>query len=183
MARKSRSDWLDDGLLVLAEQGEIGLVIDNLTKRLGVTKGSFYHHFRSREDYSIALLQHWEQQMTQQVIELNQEKNTPAQKAGNLTQLTTRLENRELEVAIRAWALRDPMAHEFQLRVDASRRAYTIELARGVMGKTMAADRLGTLVFALYVGAQQVLPPIQDDNLRDLFSDITDAFQLSKEEP
>ncbi|HVN70419.1 MAG TPA: TetR/AcrR family transcriptional regulator, partial [Desulfomonilia bacterium] len=43
--------WLEQGLKILATKGPGALSIEGLTKVTGKTKGSFYHHFGSREKY------------------------------------------------------------------------------------------------------------------------------------
>lgn len=43
--RFHREAWLAAALDVLAEEGQAKLRIDKLAGDLGVTKGSFYHHF------------------------------------------------------------------------------------------------------------------------------------------
>ncbi|MEV0105289.1 helix-turn-helix domain-containing protein [Nocardia sp. NPDC050799] len=41
-------DWLQAGYTVLAEEGFRALELDEICRRLGVTKGSFYHHFSDK---------------------------------------------------------------------------------------------------------------------------------------
>ena len=60
--RKSKQDWLEVGLKTLGEFGENGLTIERLTGTLGVTKGSFYHHFRNVEDFREQLIAFWADQ-------------------------------------------------------------------------------------------------------------------------
>lgn len=48
-SRRSKIDILAFGLDILSEYGEGELTIDFLCQKLGVTKGSFYHHFKSRD--------------------------------------------------------------------------------------------------------------------------------------
>ncbi len=45
-----------------------GLAIEPLARSLGTTKGSFYWHFRDREDLIHAALERWESQETDAVI-------------------------------------------------------------------------------------------------------------------
>ena len=47
----SRTQWLDQGLLTLADKGPQYVKIDVLCLELGVTKGSFYHHFSHHADF------------------------------------------------------------------------------------------------------------------------------------
>src|SRR5258706_13627413 len=59
-ARLSADDWAQAALDVLGEQGLSAVGVEPLARRLGVTKGSFYWHFPSREALLTAALEHWE---------------------------------------------------------------------------------------------------------------------------
>lgn len=59
--RLSAENWEDAALEVIAEQGVNALAVEALARRLGVTKGSFYWHFRTREALLQAALERWEQ--------------------------------------------------------------------------------------------------------------------------
>ena len=62
--RLSAEDWLDGALEVLTERGLTGVAVEPLAKRLGVTKGSFYWHFSSRDELIEAALRQWERRGT-----------------------------------------------------------------------------------------------------------------------
>ncbi len=64
MTRKTKLDWIEQGLAILAEESSPALTTEALTKRLDVTKGSFYHHFTNYEDYKLNLLSYFEQVQT-----------------------------------------------------------------------------------------------------------------------
>lgn len=55
----SRDDWIETALAVLAAEGVEGVQITQLARRLGVTRGSFYWHFETREALLDALLGEW----------------------------------------------------------------------------------------------------------------------------
>lgn len=57
----SANDWEQQALEVIAEQGITALAIEPLARRMGITKGSFYWHFNSRESLLEQALQSWEQ--------------------------------------------------------------------------------------------------------------------------
>lgn len=59
-ARLTAVDWERGALEMIAEQGVAGLAIEALARRLGVTKGSFYWHFRTRDALLNAALERWE---------------------------------------------------------------------------------------------------------------------------
>ncbi len=58
--RLSAADWAQAALDLMAEQGLAAVGVEPLARRLGVTKGSFYWHFPSREALLTAALEHWE---------------------------------------------------------------------------------------------------------------------------
>lgn len=55
-----REDWIEIGLHILCECGPSALRVEPTAKRLGVSKGSFYWHFRDRAAWRDALLSYWE---------------------------------------------------------------------------------------------------------------------------
>ena len=59
-ARLSAEDWAQAALDQIAEQGVASVAVEPLARRLGVTKGSFYWHFPSREALLVAALERWE---------------------------------------------------------------------------------------------------------------------------
>ncbi|CRK56408.1 Transcriptional regulator, TetR family [Alloactinosynnema sp. L-07] len=67
--RLTRTDWITAALAALAEGGVSAVAVDPLAKRLDVTRGSFYWHFKSRDDLLLSALEWWEQEGTASVIE------------------------------------------------------------------------------------------------------------------
>jgi AcrR family transcriptional regulator len=67
--RLGRNDYFEAGLQLLAEGGAKIVTIGNLCHRLGVTKGSFYHHFESGPEFMRALLLYWESAYGRQLAE------------------------------------------------------------------------------------------------------------------
>jgi AcrR family transcriptional regulator len=58
--RLSRDDWVRVALDAIAENGLGAVAVEPLAARLGVTKGSFYSHFASRDELIEAALESWE---------------------------------------------------------------------------------------------------------------------------
>ena len=59
-SRLSAEDWAQAALDLIAEQGVAAVAVEPLARRLGVTKGSFYWHFPSRDALLRAALERWE---------------------------------------------------------------------------------------------------------------------------
>lgn len=66
--RLSKDQWLDNALKLINQQDFGSLTIDRLVASLGVTKGSFYWHFKNRKDFVLQLIGYWDTQFTQLVI-------------------------------------------------------------------------------------------------------------------
>jgi AcrR family transcriptional regulator len=57
----SAADWEREALELIAEKGVQALAVEPLARRMGITKGSFYWHFSSRESLLEQALQRWEE--------------------------------------------------------------------------------------------------------------------------
>lgn len=57
-----RQDWLRVARLALIRTGPDGVAVEPLARQLKVTKGSFYWHFKNREELLECLLQDWEEE-------------------------------------------------------------------------------------------------------------------------
>ncbi|MDP3278069.1 MAG: TetR family transcriptional regulator [Deltaproteobacteria bacterium] len=156
MTKTNTSEWIEAGLTLLREGGQDALNIARLCEELERTKGSFYHHFASIDAYRLALLEEWEQRNTHAPIA--HAKGTPAGDARRaaLSDAVRQLDGR-LDLAVRAWGLRDPVAREHVARVDTLRIDYLADL---LPGRTPRARRLliARLEYAAFLGHQQLDP-------------------------
>lgn len=151
--RTSPAEWCAAGLALLRDEGIGALTVERLCAALGKTKGSFYHHFRNLDAFLHALLARWEEELTDAPIRDAGSERNPRRRGARLDEVVRRLDHR-LDVAVRAWALRDARARSAMARVDARRIAYLTELhrARRVGDPRTAAE----LEYAAFVGAQQL---------------------------
>ncbi|MBP7737920.1 MAG: TetR/AcrR family transcriptional regulator [Spirochaetes bacterium] len=163
--------WLDEGLKILETKGPSMLSIDSLTLRTGKTKGSFYHHFSSREAYIKSLLEYYERISTLEVLDVTGGGASPRTGLKMLTKLTFQLSG-GLELAIRAWALYDPMVKRFQDRLDRQR----LEHIRGLHAASgMDEDAARTRSYrdySLYIGLLQLKHHHSDEGFRMLLKSI-----------
>jgi AcrR family transcriptional regulator len=68
-SRLSREDWLQETLKLLQHRGLEGVKIVVIAERMGVTSGSFYWHFKNLRDLLDCLLDYWERELTNAVME------------------------------------------------------------------------------------------------------------------
>lgn len=117
-----RHDWIEGSIDALADEGVAGMRVEVLAKRFGVTKGSFYWHFKDRQDLIDAVLNTWK---AGRIRDINKQSDASAGK--ECEQLLQILEvygsnrNRKgiaIELAVRDWARRDAQAAAIVAEVD-----------------------------------------------------------------
>ncbi len=160
--RLSPEDWIAAGFRALAQGGVSALRAEALARELGVSKGSFYWHFKDVPAFHAVMLRHWREQATDRIITMVQEGATdPAERLLLLADLATSdldmpYGGFHTEAAIRAWARGDPQVAAVQQQVDEQRLAFITGCfdAAGLPGARARAR----LSLAALVGAQN-LPP------------------------
>jgi TetR/AcrR family transcriptional repressor of nem operon len=55
----ARQKLIDAAILAIREQGYTATSVDDLCGRVGITKGAFFHHFKSKEALAIAAIEDW----------------------------------------------------------------------------------------------------------------------------
>lgn len=125
----SARDWLDQGLRTLAEKGFTALKAEPLSKTMGVSRGSFYWHFADISAFHAALLQHWREIATEQIIAILE---SGANKGERLRLLLERVFTAKLtlENAVRTWATLNPAARSAVQTIDRRRLGYIESLLR-----------------------------------------------------
>jgi AcrR family transcriptional regulator len=156
--------WLEEGLRVLAEQGAPGIRIDRIAARLGLSKGSFFHHFDSVAAYRRALLHRWESGALHDLGDAE-----PATILQDLAARVGTLLDLRLEVAVRAWALQDPDAAAAQQRVDLARLAALETIWSRIVEDPRRARAAAMLPHLIAIGATTALPPTSREDLESAF--------------
>lgn len=151
-----RAAWIKGALAALAEDGHAGLRIELLAKRLHVTKGSFYWHFKDRRDLIDAVLDEWKNGRIADI-----RKQTTARPGEELAVLQHTMEiysegkNRKglpIELAIREWARRDSLAATVVEEVDAERLACAARQFKSLGLDDAEAQARSVLLYAYVFG-------------------------------
>ena len=64
----NRDNWLKAARLALLTGGVEAVRVERLARNLSVTKGSFYWHFKDREELLDLLLREWEEELLKDII-------------------------------------------------------------------------------------------------------------------
>jgi len=114
--RLGRSDWIEAGAAILRESGITGVKLAALTARLGVSIGSFYHHFTSFEQYLGDLADHYSVERVRFELDIaSAGKLGPVARIRRLGTVSLQRDTFRLDQAMRVWATMDARA-EVNLR-------------------------------------------------------------------
>lgn len=153
--RTPREAWIEQGLRTLAASGVEAVRIEVLAKALGVTKGGFYGYFADREALLTAMLDTWERESVDEVLESVQREDDPRDKvvlAGRLTLSSDRLLG--VDLAIRNWARHDEAVAARLRRVDNERMQLLREMIATFCSDPDEIEARSLLAFCLAIGNQ-----------------------------
>ena len=118
-SRLSRNSWLEVALELLQNDGINAVTVDALAIQLGITRGSFYHHFKDRNDLSREMLDYWKQKWA---VEIREDvASLGLDGLQSLTALGNLIHHRkaaDYDTAVRAWAIHDEQAREIVREAD-----------------------------------------------------------------
>lgn len=162
--------WAEAATEVLVNQGIDHVRVDVLAKQLQVTRGSFYWHFKDREDLLRSVLQAWRARATEQLTaRLERAHDDPREQLRDLLSLPFRgrsaVRAARIELAIRAWARRDAMARAFVDEADAARIGYIAQVF-SALGFGIAEARARAQLLYSYEVAASLLAPQGGDAQR-----------------
>lgn len=160
----TKDDWIAAGLDALAEGGESAIRVDRLAARLGVTKGSFHHHFRGAAALRAAVLESFRQSREElaEAIGRGVDEMNEAAALEHLAALIARVPDDRLDRAVRSWALVDERARAVQDAIDAQQLAALESIWRRIVPSEHA--RTAALIpFLALVGASATTAVDRDD--------------------
>ena len=153
--RLGREDWIDAALQALADGGPSAVAVERLAARLGTTKGSFYWHFKDREDLVTAALATWERQETDALIEEMHEVADPVERLQMATVMAIEYEEEERPDVRLLPSASDPVVGEVVRRVQHKRLDFLARIFREA-GFPPAESRVrARLAYSLALGWHQ----------------------------
>ncbi len=172
--------WVETAIDVLAREGISGLRVEVVAKRCGVTKGSFYWHFKDRQALLDAVLERWK---AGRIVDI--EKTTAAARGNEREQLHYAIEvygasrnqkGMSIELAVRDWARHDIRAAAVVESVDLYRLECTRKLFVAAGMSDAEAKSRSLLLYACVFGLSLMHYTHFDDNLNDLKQRIADRI-------
>jgi AcrR family transcriptional regulator len=148
----SAQGWVEAGLVALAHGGGDAVAVEPLARSLGVTKGSFYWHFKDQAALLEAIVAEWEERTTTRVIlELSKLVDPRERLTSLFRRAVSSALGSSLEFAIAAVA-RAPRLARQRRRVVHRRVDFLIRCYLDLGYDRPEARRRAAIAYATYVG-------------------------------
>lgn len=167
-------DWVDAAYFAMAEDGVGSVAVEPLARRLGVTRGSFYWHFRDRRALVEAALERWERESTEAVISATRSIADPLERFVRLAEEAFDeaprdddasggdvSRRRAFELAV-SDAADDPVVRPFLRRVTKRRIGYVEECYRALGLPPEEAGHRALMAYAAYAGTVRLFRDVPD---------------------
>jgi len=179
-----RSTWIQAAFDTLADEGVGGIRVEILARRLHVTKGSFYWHFKDRQDLLDGILETWKVGRIRDIVKQTRPEagHEEAQLFHVIDVYSASRNNKGIliELAVREWARRDPAAALTVEEVDAERLrcARDLFVACGVpLGE---ASTRSVLLYAYVFGVSMMNCEKFEGDLAATKADINELITRSR---
>jgi AcrR family transcriptional regulator len=145
-------NWIQAAFLRLSAQGVEAVRVELLARDLGATKGSFYWHFKDREDLLSRVMLQWEQEEMQWLEAAQEPGSGAAVRWARFIERSANLDRARLEISFRAWARRDNHVAIHVATIEAKRRAHVASVLRDVGFTPSTAEKWSELALLAYLG-------------------------------
>jgi len=171
-----RRAWLEAAADAIAEGGFGEARILTLAKRLGVTRGSFYWHFRDHDDFIRALLEQWRDEQLRAMAAWrpgtgNAEADLRRAVHLLLTDMARDAKALRVELAMQDFARRNPVAEAITVEVNRARMKQGLALFEALTADSGRARSLTLLLYACITGARLMLAAAPRDAKTDAIAD------------
>jgi len=179
--RLTADGWEQAALDLIAQQGVNAVAVEPLARQLGVTKGSFYWHFPTREALLKGALERWEKQDVDTLLNQVEPIADPRERLCELFRRTGREAKSHVIYSALLRALDHPIVQPVMARVSQRRMDFLTRAYRQVgMNRSIAAHR-ARLAYAAYVGFLQLalqlgMPRLEHDEFEAYVQHVIDTL-------
>lgn len=168
--------WVEAAFDLLAEGGIDAVRVDPLSKRLGVSRGSFYWHFKDRAALHSGMLKDWRKRASYRVgARIDSQTSAPDERLRQnlaLPKASPRSQRAaSIELAIRLWARRDEDAAKAVQHIDHVRLQYYARLYVE-MGFKPSAARARAFLFYSGLMARAYIVTDADTDIGDALAEM-----------
>ena len=173
----TRTRILDAGIEIMLERSFHSVGLNQLLSAVNVPKGSFYHYFKSKEDFGVEVLRHYSQNANAERRQILGNRELSANPAERLLFLFTSgiesieaggckcsclLQKVAIEIANSSEAMRNQLAKGFNDMIGLFQEALDEAVADGFLPADLDTKSEAAFILDLWAGAQQRAAIIRD---------------------
>jgi AcrR family transcriptional regulator len=168
-ARLSRDDWMRAALETMSERGVQEVKVAVLASDLGVTSGSFYWHFESRQDLLDELIAWWEREMTDAaIVGARAFEGPPFDRIYGLMRQVMVDKLARYDVAVQHWALSDRRAARVFRRAVKKRFDFAAWMFAQAGFPEVQAKTRGRMMVVYMMGESTLVPRSMEETMESL---------------
>jgi AcrR family transcriptional regulator len=145
-------DWIQAGFSQLSAHGVETVRVETLARNLSATKGSFYWHFKDREELLLRMLLCWETAEVQWLEEADELRSGAAVRWARFVARFADPERARLEAALGAWSRQDERVASRVAAIETKRRAHVVSVLRNVGFTLSAAEKWSEVAWLICLG-------------------------------
>lgn len=155
--RLTEQSWIDAAVRHVIKESISDIRVEKLARDLGVTKGSFYWHFRNHQHLLQLVLEQWTERATIRITEWSKSGNASGiERIARLLALPSNVSadnhGADIELAVRSWARRDEAAANIVAKIDKMRFENIVELIGELGFSEEEARQRGAIALAFMLG-------------------------------
>lgn len=166
----TKKDWLDKSLTLISKSGINELKIDILCKKFKLTKGSFYHHFKSQKNFVQELLEYWYNKYTHEIIdEIKKHEDEPLKQIELLNNIIYS-KNLDVEIEFRAWGFRNKDVLEYIEKIDKERINTILNIQTKLFPNNTRefSENISLYIYSQFIGSLFIYPKITKEKQKEL---------------
>jgi len=167
--------WIDAAYARFREGGVNKVRVEPLAKDLGITRGSFYWHFKDRAALLRAVLTRWREEETERVIADNEAAGGDANTRLLRLLYTCSADDGRLEIGMRDWASQNKDAQDELRLIDIRRVQYMTALAEEAGVRSDKAKARCRVAYLTWLGSYVDATTISREELR---ADMDTLWQM-----
>lgn len=164
MGRYSKTDWLRLAQTLLKSEGTHALTLERLTDAAGKTRGSFYHHFKSRDAFLTAMVEDWQTTSLSTLAARLQNEDTPEGKREIMRGVSLEWDG-AFERQLRILAAQEPLVAKLLAQVDDLRIQGLASMIALLQPEIEDPQAFAFVQYASIVGGQMLLSSRKDPRI------------------